>query len=1185
MDNVEIVPSSPTSSSSCSDNSDAVNTSSAKVYFGPVQSPEKKFAPILSPRVSQHPDAPGPSNLRRSPRLSAASFQPVEEMMEYHEQEEEDEGDTLSDKKRNTFPGKSWQDTPLHDLLRRDEPSSAIASRIMRAHDNPSPPPKALRPASTPRTASKLVSEAIFPPISGSKSSDVAVECLPPSYNNHVNTLTPPPSDLFENSPLPTPTTQQHTLISPTSPSPCRISHSASSTLQVDTEADLISFDHSVLFPSQSDNATIHAPSPRHARQIPETVDDQLLSSPHPPPHLELSEVGLSLPETSPPYEQTQLASVMSSSGPGTPRRRSTRLSALPPPSQATKRSQTPERTPDTQSLNPQSTQSRKRHRDGTDKLTRLSLTPIKADWSAGSDRTDEESDEEHTLLKKGKRDRKRVKKGDEVTENLGNLQLADSLSPESARILTTLMTPDGTAPASNTNLEMNAPGTPPSAELVLLSDDANQKPCIGTPNPQPPSASSSVQRPPPGFVVSHTLTPGRGTSGTRSLFSSNSPVKLTLTSAPDDPNRTPARRVPVFSLQDPSLTNRGMLMQSSEGRIISSAVHTPVFTRPSNDNPNRSPAKRVAVADIAVENNGPRHESLSTPQTSKDKARPRNGSAQTEMAGSIIAVDKPTSEIAISKGPGSKTMLEDPSSKRLFSAPMSKNASMPNPNEPVSTQRGSRIPRAGGIPKSATAVRTSKLPMPSVRRANGTGTSLTRLPSPVKIAPKRAAWSQSSSSNGSEDSGNGTIHTGAPAVSGPSRNDFAMRKVRRIRETIKSSPPRPMIKMRQVIPGMFGGPVRNTAPTGAEKESTVHHTLPSPNKSLSQQRGPIMAREVVKGTLQDFELRTSSFKSLEALREARAKERATLALKEKNVEDLPDGPSVDAFTFECRLPADEKMDVDSNLPIVATPDRVQATGHVELDTGPQSDSGLSVSSGARRSTRNRRSVQQSNVFGTVSTSALPTPSSSRRKPSNDPPKSFTPPNLIFHSNGLALKTLTNNNTTRNQYYHAQLETRTIRKPGDRPESPTMKLRTIMEKQKEEQDKMRAERARRRRGDDEDDSIMDFETEDSIVVQPAKHRRGAGEDEDFVTPVRPDNGRKRVKWDRGLESSVYLDEIELQPRRHQSEECPLVPRKGCLISMPNVSLLSLFLASKHVYKNDLFFLQSRESRWIALGTP
>ena len=103
-------------------------------------------------------------------------------------------------------------------------------------------------------------------------------------------------------------------------------------------------------------------------------------------------------------------------------------------------------------------------------------------------------------------------------------------------------------------------------------------------------------------------------------------------------------------------------------------------------------------------------------------------------------------------------------------------------------------------------------------------------------------------------------------------------------------------------------------------------------------------------------------------------------------------------------------------------------------------------------------------------------------------------------------------------------------------------------------------RATPRRGDsllsDESDVSGDIEIEESINVHPLKHRRGPGDEEDYETPVRPNDGRKAVKWDRGLKVTAFLDEIEVQPRKYRAGE-GAAPRKGCLSGGPNVSFLSI----------------------------
>ncbi|KAI0054052.1 hypothetical protein FA95DRAFT_1579112 [Auriscalpium vulgare] len=185
-----------------------------------------------------------------------------------------------------------------------------------------------------------------------------------------------------------------------------------------------------------------------------------------------------------------------------------------------------------------------------------------------------------------------------------------------------------------------------------------------------------------------------------------------------------------------------------------------------------------------------------------------------------------------------------------------------------------------------------------------------------------------------------------------------------------------------------------------------------------------------------------------------------------------------------------------------------------------------------------------------------------------------------------ALKALTNSNTTRNQHYVIVLETEVIRMTGSRPESPTTKVRTVLEKQKEDKARGRKERAERRArrssssgldgdegdegdgGDSADLSMMSSDDFDAMGPngQPLRHRRGAGEEEDFMTPDRPDRPAKRarlgsvereeegdreakrVRWDRGLFKIIYFEvgKLELDGTERAKSLPPTPNPKGAL---------------------------------------
>ena len=132
-----------------------------------------------------------------------------------------------------------------------------------------------------------------------------------------------------------------------------------------------------------------------------------------------------------------------------------------------------------------------------------------------------------------------------------------------------------------------------------------------------------------------------------------------------------------------------------------------------------------------------------------------------------------------------------------------------------------------------------------------------------------------------------------------------------------------------------------------------------------------------------------------------------------------------------------------------------------------------------------------------------------------------------------------------------------------------VKIKTVAQRQAEEQSTRRSERAERRaRRSGESmpgssDLEMDSDEEDQGVgplqwEEPQAHARGAGEDEDYKTPDRAFrrmkltedgmqdvemNEKRRVKWDRGLFTVVYIDEVQLGSRQVDKEN---KPEKGCL---------------------------------------
>ena len=275
----------------------------------------------------------------------------------------------------------------------------------------------------------------------------------------------------------------------------------------------------------------------------------------------------------------------------------------------------------------------------------------------------------------------------------------------------------------------------------------------------------------------------------------------------------------------------------------------------------------------------------------------------------------------------------------------------------------------------------------------------------------------------------------------------------------------------------------------------------------------------------------------------------------------------------------DEEM-VEPPLPAASAPlDAVQATLDLTPAAEPESleDEQPASAHAVRRTSRGRKASEPTPDAPAVATPAPP-PKTPRRKPPSKPIFGTAGVPNVGGLTNVALQALTLKNTARNQQYYATLETEIVRKDGNRPGSPGMKVRTVAQRQQEEREQGRAERAARRsrRGSGSalsdaatmsevgDTSMGDYEEEQGeaeVLPQMEKHRRGAGEEEDYETPSRPmpgifgqaiaaesRKGKRSVKWDRSLFTEVYLDEIAPQPKKPATVE----GKKGCLASKAKV---------------------------------
>lgn len=288
-----------------------------------------------------------------------------------------------------------------------------------------------------------------------------------------------------------------------------------------------------------------------------------------------------------------------------------------------------------------------------------------------------------------------------------------------------------------------------------------------------------------------------------------------------------------------------------------------------------------------------------------------------------------------------------------------------------------------------------------------------------------------------------------------------------------------------------------------------------------------------------------------------------------------PDVPHENSTTVELRLqsedPGPSSLLEGNDLP----PDSPMKQDPLEVQPPKPTDNFPSAIAesrtlGLRRTTRPRRPVHSSNE-------TVPRKTTRRKASSQQFDDVFSGMSIT------ALKELTMTNTEKNQHYvAAKLETEVVRKEGLRPESPVVKIRTIVQRQQEEKEYERAERAKRRARRSGNDSTSDIEASSDVGhpspnqmedvdmdtnfdVDGPKHRRGAGDDDDYETPERPlrdvraglsDDGSgneqldRRVKWDRGLFTLAYLDEVKLGSRQNLKENITL---KGILAPTAKVS--------------------------------
>ncbi|KAJ3517145.1 hypothetical protein NLJ89_g685 [Agrocybe chaxingu] len=1130
------VPASPASSAS---DSDSYNTESARLYFGPLKTPERKFVASskhLFPPVQTPP-------LRRSPRLSSPrprSATPVDaedtaeenediervaQLVNGDEEEEEEEEEEISN---------SQSGTPQRGDITPDEPSSALAERISHAPDNPSPPP-------SPPAALSL-----FDPLHTSfleTSGDYQADLMSLRISDGVEggggnplvafTGTDPPS-LLLSAPVPTPSAEEPVL-----------------------QRDLISFDSFIDIPAPvfpDNDMTLNSPNPA-LRHTP-SVDDMFSQSPNhstpgpqeaihipvlivePPTevtrtedeHMSVDSVDTctfpkeaAVDDHTPPtneliqpqsYENEQMdvvqpAAPQASLGDelmATPLRRSTRprRSVSPHPFPAPPPIFVPP------SPSPARTQVKKR------------VGNLPADDEIVSDSQDE-GECPRASPSRTTPTVNRIRQRSPGKTPLSFHRALGSLSPTSANVLSTLAF--GTDQPSTSNIESLSSSNPPSMfSFSVFSAEASAAPSTPVRSDGPIRFSS----------------PSKG-----------SPSKLRLqTPAPDDPTNTPARRIPM----EQAIAQGHVSPEKAAQLGFKSSING--TTLPSGS----TPARRVLISERTVvplsKSSTIRPPSpVKTERVQRErsvepsqrvipslKGKERAGSVTQDLSPSVIKPGQLPFPIALAAPAVSSSVASS------YSASSAARSTVDPPSSPAKSslkQVTSRIPRIGAKPYART------VDQKATEKAKST---IPRMVDLSKSAPKPKAME--------------SVTIGRRGVNkAPEPNVLSASSSSRVKPTIvtsttllkrkreaERSPVKPrLITLRQVPPMQPTSEPSSSQVVPAASTSSVS----SNGKKLSggtirirrvpdpPPKPPVVPEPNLPETHTPVELEATMIVSKpRSPRQEQSKE------KLRPVTPGPEARSVD----NDHLPPGSPMKLDPPQNEQGRPASVAVPAIVVTDTTSTADSG--VISGLRRTTRSRRIVTHD-----ILPESSSRPSTSRRKAA----VSFHSDDVFSSMSITALKDLTTSNTVKNQQYlSAKLETEVIRKEGLRPESPAVKIRTISQRQEEEKERQREERAQRRarRSDEMTSSDVGYSSpceEESPAKKGeplTKHQRGAGDEDDYETPERPDCRRRlfddgstpvppvrRVQWDRGLFTTVYIDEVKLGSRQTLKENRDL---KGIL---------------------------------------
>ncbi|KAI8998697.1 hypothetical protein BD414DRAFT_475812 [Trametes punicea] len=1191
-------PDSPLSSlSSPSQSSESSSAAVDRVFFGPVRSPEKRFARRAG-------SAPFRTPVRRSTRLSTARV-PLPRFPQHQ-----------------LGASASREGTPDEDGL-QDEPSIVLANRVLSASGNPSPPPS---PPLSPQTNSSTYMDVQLLDISNStqpQSTPTATSSCPLIPVEGVTDPDPPLA------------------VRQSTPTPCGLDAGNTS------QPDLITFDS---FSASNEDGRPTATEardqkPPSAQPPTSTVDDLLSMSPHsPPPGTSGAEIsdyasmtGASDNATSPQEEMEVADSLIFEVEPSV-------LSIPTAASSEAKHEDTfavaVELSEDTnpplrRSTRPRQSRSSLSQTVGTpSNPPNIAAEGLQETINITAEQSQQDSRQDFQTSPVRKRKLHMVPSLPEVPANsntvgsprrLPRVELArrdlGSLSPVSAAVLQQLL--------PGTSGESVSRSTTPQPQEGDQGGQSRTEPAPTT----PPVQAANLIFPEVGPQVDRTTV---DIQRPRSPLRPFPPTPFKL----DDVARTPARRVPVAQAIAEGTYSAQKLPALFSAPRPTGAPGSPVFKRLGLDDLARSPARRVPVSEGMLpspQSPGKGKEVVRPASPARPVARERQRGSSVEPRPLLGRKERGASAEPTTRPPalGRRSFFQKPaSSDGVPSSSTLARARTTLPFPLVPTQRTHpAIPEADEPESSAlhpssagdTDVRPKASPLKgasSLRQPSaGAGSKIPRIGAKPYARPKAPGKADTAPSKlpapkplhivnvGSSSSGNSSDegHGNAPSASKPSRRQALApppsevsnahgHNRRREPEAAKHAPTtaQPPILFRKVVPGMFnkGENKRNNAAPASSSSTIPEQASAKPLASASPAKafGPIRARSAANWKRPQPEGQPAPTAALPS----------PLPPVPATAKSPTPEPAARPVVTEVQVPVGQPSlveEIDEPPPVPPLlPGPTQTEGSPELFTAGTS-AGITEVEGQparqhRRSTRSKRSQEgapTSDVFGTVALS-----SGSSRRPLQHRRKPGPLPSANAGMSALALKALTNANTLKNQQQVAVLKTEVIRKEGVRPDSPTTKVRTALERQREERAQQRNERAQRRarRSAGEDDiqstgdgrnlgaaepetdvdaSFMSVERDADGV--PLRHRRGPGDEEDYETPPRPERPakrarfdgaeaeaeerelrEKRVKWDKGLHTTVFLDDSPPRPKRNK-QTAPA--QKSCLTAAAKAMQLDM----------------------------